>query len=141
MSTDPLYIPGAAAAAGEIEFADGLFGFPECKRFLLSATGRPGFFWLQSLEAPTIAFVLVDPFVVVDDYVVDLADTDVARIGARKASDVAILAIATLSRDSDAGSTINLQAPVAINVALGAARQVILEDTDFGIRYPLNLTK
>ena len=54
-----------------IRFEDGLLGFAGCKHFALVQTcDDPVFFWLQSLEDPTIAFVVCDPHAFVPDYTV-----------------------------------------------------------------------
>ena len=127
----------ADEASGNIHFADGLFGFPGCKRFDLRATARPSFYWMQSLDEPSVSFVLVDPFDFVSDYVADIADTDVARLAAHATHEVAVLTIATLPSDADQPVTVNLQAPIAINVANGSARQVVLNDATYGMRFPL----
>jgi flagellar assembly factor FliW len=127
----------AMEASGNIDFADGLFGFPGCTRFELRATSRTSFYWMQSLDEPAVAFVLVDPFDFVDNYVADIADTDVARLSAHQPNEVAVLAVATLPATPDQSITINLQAPIAINVATGVARQVVLNEATYGMRFPL----
>ena len=33
-----------------VEFPTGLYGFPECRHFVLVASDREGFFWLQSAD-------------------------------------------------------------------------------------------
>src|SRR6185295_7181281 len=77
------------ARFGEIEFAedviitfpDGVLGFPGDRRYLLlehDAEGSP-FKWLQSLDNPDLAFIVVDPAIVDTNYGFDL-DVDLARI-------------------------------------------------------------
>ena len=66
----------------DVHFAQGLFGFPECRDFALIAAPRPGYYWLQSREFPTLAFLLVDPFLHFDEYAVDLGEGDSAALGA-----------------------------------------------------------
>lgn len=124
---------------GPISFDEGLFGFPACHDFHLRSTARDGVYWLQSLEEPALAFVLVDPFVYVNDYVAELPDSDVARLGTEAAREVAVLVIATLRRTQESDATINLQAPIAINVNTGRARQVILRDANYEMRFPLKI--
>ena len=55
-----------------LEFANGLFGFPEARGFALLPAEREGFFWLQSQEFEALTFLLIDPFAFVEGYSVDL---------------------------------------------------------------------
>ena len=51
-----------------ITIEDGLLGFPLSKKFLLFPYGQDSsFFWLQSVDAPEIAFIGVNPFYFVAD--------------------------------------------------------------------------
>lgn len=122
-----------------VRFPDGLLGFPECRSFRLTATARPGFFWLRSTEHAALVFLLIDPFVYFEGYVVDLGDADVRVLAAQQPGDVAILAMVTLPRGAGEPPTANLQGPVALNLDRGVARQVILPDSPFGLRCPFDI--
>lgn len=120
-------------------FPTGIFGFPECRRFALVATGREGMFWLQSLDHTALAFLLADPFQHVADYGVELGAGDRLDLAVRDAGDVAILCIVTLPRTRAERPTMNLQGPVALNFAACLGRQLALGDTTWGTRCPLDL--
>lgn len=124
-------------ADGEFFFDDGLFGFPGCRRFVLRPTARAGFYWLQSLESEALAFVLADPFQLIDGFSVELPDIEVARLRAQHPSDIAVLTVVTLARSEHEPSTCNLQAPICLNVRTGRGRQLILNDPAAPIRQPL----
>ncbi|HEX7239812.1 MAG TPA: flagellar assembly protein FliW, partial [Longimicrobiaceae bacterium] len=79
-----------------IAFPSGLFGFPECRSFVLVPAAREGMYWLQSVEHGTLAFLLVDPFLFFDGYAVDLGTAERAELEVRDASDVMVLTIVTL---------------------------------------------
>ena len=132
---------GALQVAPEavIEFAAGLLGFPECRRFALVSAGRDGLFWLQSLEHATLAFLLADPFHFVPGYAVELGDADRTELAARDAADVALLAIVTLPRTRDERPTANLQGPLALNVRDLRGRQLALGEGRWGVRWGLDL--
>src|ERR1700722_17486530 len=50
-------------------FPRGLLGFPNHNRFALIQTGEENyFFWLQSIDDPSLAFVVTDPTVFFKDY-------------------------------------------------------------------------
>lgn len=120
-------------------FPAGLFGFPECRTFVMLATERDGFFWLQSADHGALAFVLADPFAHFEDYAVDLSDTDRRELEVTDAGDVAVLAIVTLPHGATEGATVNLQGPLALNTRARRGKQLALQDGAFGVRTPLPL--
>src|SRR4051812_42146303 len=97
--------------ADVLQFPNGLLGFPECRNFALIAAQSAGTYWLQSIEHPVLVFLLVDPFIAFDDYVVDLGPHDLASLRVQDPADVAVLAIVTLSRSPNEPATANLQGP------------------------------
>ncbi|MEP6691887.1 MAG: flagellar assembly protein FliW [Gemmatimonadaceae bacterium] len=131
----PLSIP----ADEIITFPAGLFGFPECRAFVLVATARVGMFWLQSAEYGTLAFLVVDPFIFFNDYSVDLGTLELSRLEAKEAADIAILTIVTLPRTRDDIATVNLQGPIAFNLSAPLAKQVAIAESDWGVQRPIDL--
>ncbi len=115
-----------------ITFRDGLLGFAGERRFILLPSAAEGIFWLQSVEDGTLAFLLVDPFLVAPDFTLELP-------GDEPASDLAALAIVTLSRSPEEPCTANLQAPLVLDLAARTGRQVILADAPHGTRWPVDL--
>jgi flagellar assembly factor FliW len=133
--------PAARAIAADcILFTDGLYGFPECRSFVLLPTGRTGLFRLQSTEHEALCLLLADPFQFFRGYVVDLPDLDVARLEATAPADVALLVTVTLPDSPGRASTANLQAPIAINLEKKFGRQVILDLPAWDVREPMDLS-
>jgi flagellar assembly factor FliW len=124
-----------------IEFAAGLFGFPECRAFVLVPAERDGLFWLQSADHSALVFLLVDPFVFFEGYSVDLTSIDRAELQAFDAADVAVLAIVTLPRSRAQQPTANLQGPLALNLRSRRGKQIALADSEFGLRRPIDLSR
>lgn len=122
-----------------LNFPAGLFGFPECRSFVLVATERPGMFWLQSVEDGALAFLLVDPFPVFKEYAVDLGPLDLAKLQSSDVAHVAILGIVTLPRSRDEKPTVNLQGPLALNLVGRCGMQMAIPESTFGVRYPFDL--
>jgi flagellar assembly factor FliW len=122
-----------------LRFPAGLLGLPECRSFVMLPAEREGFFWLQSTEQSELAFVLLDPFLFFDDYVVDLSPADMRELGIEQPADVMILAIVTLSRTREKPPTANLQGPLALNVDAGIAKQIAVSESDYGVRCPFDL--
>lgn len=122
-----------------ITFADGLLGFPSCQTFVLISSARDGMYWLQSTEHPALAFVLVDPFRVCPGFAVDLGPADLSDLEADAASGIAILTIVTLASPERGGCTANLQGPLAFNLHRKRAKQVAIANSDFGVRWAIDL--
>ncbi|HVX41833.1 MAG TPA: flagellar assembly protein FliW [Gemmatimonadaceae bacterium] len=122
-----------------LRFPSGLLGFPECRRFALVRAAHEGLFWLQSHEYSTLVFLLVDPFEVANDYSIEIGPSQMMELGPHRPSDVALLAIVTLPATAGERPTANLQGPIAINFATRCAKQVVLSETDYGVRCPIDL--
>lgn len=133
--------PLSVSADEVIAFPAGLFGFPECRSFVLVPAAREGMFWLQSVEHGTLVFLLADPFLFFDGYAVDLSPADRAELHAGEASEVVVLAIVTLPRAGEATATANLLGPLALNLRARAGRQLAVADARFGVRTPLDLAR
>jgi len=120
-------------------FGQGLLGFPECRRFALVRAEHDGLFWLQSVEYSALVFLLVDPFAVVRGYSIDVAPSQLAELGAYRPADIGLLSVVTLPSAPGEQPTANLQGPIAINFATRMAKQLVLSETDFGVRCPIDL--
>jgi len=121
------------------QFDLGLLGFPEARRFALIPTRRSGTFWLQSADFEALAFLVADPFRVVEGYAVDLGAAELGTLAPREACDVLVLSILTLPRSPGDPTTANLQGPVALNLRQRMGRQVVLQDSPWGVRHPVTL--
>ena len=132
---------GTIAVAEEsiLTFPRGLFGFPECRRFVLVPAEREGLYWLQSAEYAPLAFLLLDPFPHFPDYGVELSAAERRELGSQGSGDVAILCILTLPRTRSELPTANLQGPLALNLRAGLGEQIAVQDATFGTRCPVEL--
>ena len=121
------------------DFHQGLFGFPEARKFALLPAEREGFFWLQSQEFEALTFLLIDPFTFVEGYAVDLGPKDIGELMPEDASEIAVLAILTLPNKQGETATANLQGPLALNHRKRVGKQLALESS-YGIRFPVELS-
>ncbi|MEN1967319.1 flagellar assembly protein FliW [Lentibacillus sp. N15] len=114
-----------------IQFPAGLPGFLEETEFmLLDLPGNSVFQLLQSLKTPTTAFVVTNPHHFYKEYTVNLDDSIIEALRITNEQDVAILVIVTLASPLEQ-STLNLKAPVVINVTSRYGKQYILNTTDY----------
>ncbi|MDR3271122.1 MAG: flagellar assembly protein FliW [Peptococcaceae bacterium] len=120
-----------------ISFAQGLPGFPEEREFaVIWQDPESPFAFLQSLADPHLTFVLADPFVFFSDYHFELDDNIAAQLGLSAQTPPQVLLIATI-KESFAESTVNLMAPVVINLSARVGRQVILDHPEYTVRHKL----
>jgi flagellar assembly factor FliW len=129
----------AVPAASVYTLPAGLVGFGQYTRYALVPSGREGVFWLQSLDEPSLAFVLADPFRAVPGYAADIPDPELAPLGAGGEGDFVVLVVVTLSGTAGVPATANLRAPLVFNVVTRRARQIVLPDDRLGTAEPIQL--
>ncbi len=117
-----------------IELPAGLIGFPEATKFVLLEYTAP-FSWLQSVQLPELAFVVVSASEFGEEYSFELPFQDRA-LDLKEEDEVAIFNLVTLRPDPTL-STVNLKAPVVVNLRNRLGKQVILDDPRFPTRMPL----
>ena len=146
MATEPQGTETTAAVAvtsgaGEVpvEFRAPLWGFANQTTYLLRPAVRTGIWWLQSAGADATTFVLADPFVVDDGYVVDLGDKERASLGLTAPDDALALVMLTLPSAAGGTVTANFRAPIVINIRTHAALQVVSRDDAHELQRVINL--
>jgi len=94
---------------------------------------------LASLEE-RLAFLVVNPFFVREDYNIEIDDAVAARLGltSENLHHVAILCVA---RKESGAFTVNLRAPLIINTVEGRFHQVILQNELYGMEVSFSLDK
>ena len=118
-----------------IRFEEGILGFPEQADYALVQTGPgSGFYWLQAVGTPDLAFVVCDPRLFVADFQVPVKVEDLDGLGMTAPSDAQVFVIVNKVGDLLTG---NLQGPLVINVLNRRARQLVLSDRRYSTRHPL----
>ncbi|MCY9696124.1 flagellar assembly protein FliW [Paenibacillus alginolyticus] len=121
----------------EITFVRELPGFKELKSFTLDVNeDNAPFANLQSSEQEKVGFIVANPFHFFPDYQVDLPEDIVSDLQIASTEHVRLWGIITY-RSSLMQSTMNLQAPIVVNIQNGQAAQVIFSDSQYQIRQPL----
>lgn len=116
------------------EFPWGLPGFPELRRFLaLSLAEQPNFVWLQSVDDPQIALPAADPWQIYPDYEPRMPAYATEALGLQNAEDFTILCIVVVTKRAEE-MTMNLMAPIVLNLKTRRARQVMLENSSYSVR-------
>ena len=119
-----------------LSFPDGLFGFPEQRRFVLvqHKEGSP-FRWLQCLDDGNLSFLVVDPAHYVTDYAPPMpkAASDALRLD--ELTPMLVYTIVTIPSGRPEDMTLNLAGPVVINCATNLGRQIVLDDEAYPVRH------
>ncbi len=124
-----------------IHLPEGVLGFPKAKRYILldhDSEGTP-FKWLQAVDDPDLAFIVMDPNIVVDNYVVECDEETSKIIGARMIDpeSYAIMAIVNIPPDAPLAMTVNIRAPILVRLEDRTGWQVVLPDEAYPIRHRL----
>ncbi|KAA5805863.1 flagellar assembly protein FliW [Thermoanaerobacterium thermosaccharolyticum] len=118
-------------------FDDGIPGFEGLKSFiLLSVDEYTPFKWLQSLDDTNIAFVIIDPKVVVKDYKVEINEETVKLLDIKDLNHILVFAIVVIP-DEIEKMTANLKAPIIINAENNKGMQILLDNDDYMIKHPI----
>lgn len=122
-----------------LHFPEGVLGFPEDRDYLLLEHDRDNspFKWLQSAQSPELAFIVVDPLLIVDRYPI-MIDCDTARmIQVRDAAETAAMAILNIPQGDAIRMTANLKAPLLVNPEMRLGRQIIIGSQTFSVSEPV----
>ena len=118
-----------------IHFPRGILGFPDQRNYALIQTAeQSGFYWLQAVDRPDLAFVVCDPRLFVPDYVVPVKVEELSQIGLMDPSTAQVFIIVNKVETLLTG---NLQGPLVVNVESRMARQLVLSDRRYSTRHPL----
>lgn len=112
-------------------------GFPRSREFVLidDEKVRP-FLWLQSLNEPEVAFVIIDAGLVAGGYDPDLPEAELACLELPPGQRPLLYAIVTVPGDPRQ-AWVNLRAPLALNVSARLGRQIVLSDERYSFRHSL----
>jgi flagellar assembly factor FliW len=121
------------ASEDVIEFPNGLIGLGGTRFTIVEAENGGAFSWLHSVDDPSLALPIANPWHFFAEYVVDLSDADSAPITADPA-DVAVWVTVRAGAEL-ADFHANLRAPIL--VADGKGHQVINEAADAPVRAQL----
>lgn len=106
-----------------ITFPQGLVGMPDCRQWVLLAdVSNDALGWLQCVSRSDIALAVVSPRRFVPGYQVRITRSELQALGLDEAASAQVLAVANRS---ERGATINLQAPLVINLEERLGRQIV----------------
>lgn len=124
--------------AKKITFVQGIIGFPELRDFLLvhDSESSGGIRWLQSIQEPAFAMPVIDPLVVMPDYNPNIEDELLKPLNIKNEDDVLVIVTITVPHDLTK-MTVNLKAPIIICGESRLANQIITDDEQYLVKYPI----
>jgi flagellar assembly factor FliW len=97
-------------------------------------SGVDGLYSLRAIENSAVRLFVLDASVYLPDYAPEISDEHCQAIELHTAEDAVVLVVAN---PGEAGTRINLLAPIVVNMHTGACAQVILEDQDWPLQAEL----
>ena len=118
------------------EFEDGLYGFEDNKKFAIFAQAFDdfSFLYLQSVDSMIPCFLVFEPWELHPDYQPVLSKEDMEICQADDIDDLIFLVIASVPSTIE-NLSINIKSPVVLNPKTRKARQVILQNPDYTVKY------
>ena len=111
----------------------GMFGFEEYKKYTIlfdsEKEGKANVSWFQSVEEPGLAFPVINPLVVKEDYNPVVEDELLKGLGEITEENIVILLQDAIQM------TANLKAPIIINADTRKGAQVVVENEEYEIKY------
>lgn len=118
------------------EFDDGLYGFEDDRKFAIfeESFEEISFLYLQSVDHLVPCFLVFEPWDLYPNYRPALSKEDMELCEVKSIDDLIFLVIASVPSTIKELS-INIKSPVVLNPKSKKARQVILQNTDYSVRY------
>lgn len=118
-----------------LDLPRGILGFPRQHRYaVLAREGQGPFLWLQSVDRPELAFVLLDPAQFIDDYRPVVTAEELRLLGTTESSELQCYAVVTVG-DDPVAMTANLLAPIVMHERTRKALQAVQTSGDWPIQY------
>lgn len=118
------------------EFDEGLYGFEDARNFAVFEKTFEGvsFLYLQCIDSIVPCFLVFEPWDLHPDYRPVLTKEDMDACQVDDIEDLIFLVIASVP-ESIKNLSINIKSPVVLNPKTRKARQVILQNPDYTVRY------
>ncbi|MHB1015835.1 MAG: flagellar assembly protein FliW, partial [Desulfurivibrionaceae bacterium] len=95
------------------------------------------FLWLQSLDDPKLAFVLIQAALLIPQYQPEISTLIRQELQAASDQALEVLLILTVPRENPEGMTANLLGPVVINSDKRLAKQVLQDPARYDACWPV----
>lgn len=122
-----------------ILFPEGIYAFEDLRNFyILQMDDDNVFQLLQSEEKPEIAFIIINPYLFKQDYVLNVREEDLKEIGIEQSDNaqelLSVFSIVTVTEDS---MTANLLGPIIVNVQKRTAKQALALNEEYSTKHDI----
>ena len=115
----------------------GILGFENETQFTLSSYDEnTPFYWLKSIHNEEIAFMVIEPSILVQDYAFDLPDEVAQILNIKTEADVFVLVILTIP-ENPLDMSANLLGPLVFHKNENKGQQLILEHSHYPVQFPV----
>ena len=119
-----------------IEFPWGIPGFEDLHKFIIVEVSNTWpIYWLQSIENKYIALPVIVSFEILEDYNIYIKENELEGLYVESKNDLLILNVVVIPQEIK-DMTINLAAPIVINVKHGIGKQIIIDAKELPIKFP-----
>ena len=127
----------AVAPGNQVRLPTGILGFEQFNNYVLLANpAEMPFAWLRVADSASLAFVVINPFIVMPEYAPDIPQPDVEFLDLKEPADALLFSIVTLRGPNRA--TLNLKGPLVINRHTRIGKQVIIANANnYSVEHPL----
>ena len=105
-----------------IEFPDGIAGLPGRRWTLMARDAESDFLWLHSMEDPSVALPVTNPWVFFPEYAVEIDDDQAERMGITDPAEAEVY-VTVRAAEALEDFRANLRAPILVHG--GRGRQII----------------
>ena len=120
-----------------IKIPSGIMGFPELTEFcLVDPNDDTLILWLQSTQNASFALPVLEPKIFMPTYAARLSAAELRELKLDNVNQSAVFTILTIPADVTQMSA-NLKAPIVINLKEQIARQVVLQENEYGIKHAM----
>jgi len=121
-------------------FPEGILGFEDSRKFILLDVPKNDLFKvLQDVERMYVCFIIAVPWGIQGGYDINIPDEDLLRIQIQRKEQILVMNIVTMPEALEK-STINLMAPLVMNIETRLGRQYVLSEGRYTTRHPLYLS-
>ncbi len=120
-----------------IHFKNGIPGLKSLKRYvMMPLEGNPMVSYLQSIEEENVCFIVMSPFIIKEDYDIEISEDTVKELDICNLEEITLYAVINIQGDIK-DATVNLKAPIIINTRNKKAAQELLESDKYLIKHRL----
>lgn len=130
---------------GEIDFKEsevillpkGVLGFSQLTKYVVLEKKEFVLFkWLQSVEDPNVAFVIINPLKIFPNYKLEINEIELEELDYTNYNDLVIYVIITIPQDVSLTSA-NLLGPLVINPKKRLAKQAVMSNSPYTTKHYL----